>query len=123
MRRANAIEGFLDLFHDPAEADAAIRREAERGADWFGRGGTWEEKCWSLTPEQILYIVATRDKAFWLHHAKADTLVWTCFSGDFLNAADEFAHTLTKKELIPLIASTDPDLRMLGLQLMARAKQ
>lgn len=116
VRRANAIEGFLDLFDNPAEAEAAIRREVERSADWLCRAE--EGKRWTLKQDEILYIVATRDKAFWLHFAKADTLVWEQYGGYLLNAADEFEHSFTKKELIPLIASTDPELRMLGLKLM-----
>jgi hypothetical protein len=117
--RAATLVDVLELFRGgmKASARAALRRAAKRRPEWLSDGKGWRQPTVLTTVRRL----ASEDKVFWLRlTSQADNKSWVWFFPYLRDTATN--HKFRKNELLPLVASADPQLRMLGLNLMAGTK-
>ena len=125
IRRAEALTAFVDQFYGAVRltARAAIRLAAREQEQWIRDGEVWDHPgpfhC-------ILNGVTERlfcwDKRLWLRVlTEHDSMMWDLYH--FYLVRTITAHAFTRAELVPVIASPDPQLRKLGLKLMAATKE
>lgn len=118
--RAAAMFDLVNVFDGGMRATvvAAIKRAAK--SSWMVDPRYWKD--WgSKKPESgysLLRLMLGGDKRLWLRlTTQTDRMIWQIFLFALEDTAAE--HSFNKKELVPLVASKDPNLRTLGLKLMA----
>ena len=118
--RAAAMFDFLNIFDGGmrTSVSASIKRAAK--ASWMADPRYWKD--WgSKKPESaysLLRLMLSGDKRLWLRlTTQTDRMIWQIFLFALEDTASK--HSFNKKELVPLVASKDANLRMLGLKLMA----
>ena len=117
--RASTLIEVLELFRGgmKASARAALRRAGKRRSEWLADGKGWREPTVLTTVRRL----ASEDKIFWLRlTTQADNKSWVWFFPYLRDTAAN--HKFRKNELLPLIANADPQVRMLGLKLIAGIK-
>ena len=126
VNRANLICEVINLFDRPARlgAAAAFIRASERKARWLAKAKEWKDPPFTR-PQVALGVYRTlmhEDKELWLLTSRqTECMIWEALRDFVVESAS--SHSFTKKELVLLVASTDPELRMLGLRLMAKTKR
>lgn len=125
IRRAEALKAFVNQFHGTVRltARAAIRLAVREQEQWIRDGEVWDDPG---PFHDILNEVSERlfswDKRLWLRVlTQHDSIRWDLYH--FYLVKTITAHAFTRAELVPVIASPDPQLRTLGLKLMAATKE